>query len=46
MTLFQVPLDLVIHLPNCNQNRNALTKEEYINYKELIDTKIFWKPEN
>lgn len=43
--LFHALLDLVIQFPKCIKNRNALTKLEYLKYKELKDTKIFWNPE-
>lgn len=38
--------DVFYNIPNLIKNKATLTKEEYQNYLELKETKIFWKPEN
>lgn len=44
--LFLAILDAVCNLPILIRNRTPLSKNEYINYLKLKETKIFWKPEN
>ena len=37
--------DLVSNLPKIIQNRNRLTRKEYVTYLKLESTKIYWQPE-
>lgn len=44
--IFQSLYDVVIHIPNFIKNNNRLTRQEFQQYCNLPEAKIYWNPEN
>jgi len=45
LAIFQAMGDVLINIPRLLKNSNRLTNKEFLEYKELPNTKLYWKPE-
>jgi len=45
MAIFQAMGDVLLNMPRLIKNSNRLTHKEFLEYKELPNTKLYWKPE-
>lgn len=42
--IFAAQWDVIVNMPKILSNRNPMTKKEFITYKKLEETKVYWKP--